>query len=122
MLFRSIDPGTPLTTQLLTNNQGKGTFSQLSGENIYVSMWKTGYKLEKFFVSGIGSCFVTDYEITVLMNTSGADDAEYANETENMSAECSIFFTNENGKKTNRINDTDSNVYLNYTNGNCSAT
>lgn len=119
----TINPEHPLYSYLITDENGQGTFTGLSGGFFNFSIWATGYKIDRAFYGGYGhSAFVTDYYDIAYMNTSKNETFDPRNETKNITVGCYTFFTNENGIKTNTINDTDSLVYLNYSNSNCSAT
>lgn len=119
----TINPEHPLRSYLLTDENGQGTFIGLSGGFFNFSIWATGYKIDRAWYEGYGhSAFVTDLYDNAFLNSSSNETTEPRNETGNQTEGCYTYFTNENGITTNRINDTDSLVYLNYSNSNCSST
>ena len=117
-----ICPDRPLTTHGMTGDDGYKMFVYLSAENAYVKMDNDQYGGDKFFVGGLGDAFQTHYILDTYLNLSGTMPDDYHNETENMSAGCSIRFQDDSGRVDNRINDTDTYVDLYYNNGNCTAT
>lgn len=114
------DPEKLLRTYAYSGADGYAMFTGLSAQKVYIRMDNDVYQGDRFWVGGLGDAFGTYYKIDTYLDMSG--DPDWGNGTENLSAECNIYFKDNSSIITNHIEDTDEYVDLYYQNGNCTAT